>query len=56
MMVWRLREPFYDSDSESLKSFNVGMQGVLILYKGEKEINRSAGLTTTAEIEKQIRG
>lgn len=46
----------YDNDTESLKSFNVGMQGALILYKGEKEISRSAGLTTTAEIEKQIRG
>jgi hypothetical protein len=45
----------YDNDTESLKRFNVGMQGTLILYKGEKEISRSTGLTTAAEIEKQIR-
>ncbi|MBW7910170.1 MAG: thioredoxin family protein [Alphaproteobacteria bacterium] len=46
----------YDNDTESLKKFGVGMQGTLILYKGDKEISRSSGLTTAAEIEKQIHG
>lgn len=46
----------YDNDTESLKKFAVGMQGTLVLYKGDKEISRTTGLTTAAEIEKQIRG
>lgn len=46
----------YDNDTESLKKFNVGMQGALILYKGNSEVSRSAGLTKATDIEKQIMG
>lgn len=46
----------YLNDTESLKKFNVGMQGALILYKGENEVSRSAGLVKSADIVKQIKG
>ena len=46
----------YDNDTESLKKFNVGMQGALILYKGDAEVSRTAGLVKAADIEKQIKG
>jgi hypothetical protein len=46
----------YLNDTASLKKFNVGMQGALILYKGENEISRSSGLVKSADIAKQIQG
>lgn len=46
----------YDNDTESLKKFNVGMQGALILYKGKTEVSRSDALVKAADIEKQLQG
>lgn len=46
----------YLNDTASLKKFNVGMQGALILYKGQNEVSRSAGLVKSADIAKQIKG
>lgn len=45
----------YDTDTASLKKFNVGMQGALILYRGKNEISRSEALVKAPDIEKQIR-
>lgn len=46
----------YDTDTESLKKFNIGMQGALILYKGKTEVSRSDALVKAADIEKQLQG
>lgn len=46
----------YDNDTASLKKFNVGMQGTLILYKGNNEMSRSDALVKAADIEKQLQG
>lgn len=46
----------YDNDTASLKKFNVGMQGVLILYKGKNEVSRSDALVKASDIEKQLQG
>lgn len=44
----------YDHDTESLKKFNVGQQSVLITYKGDHEITRTAGVTDKDEILGQL--
>ncbi len=44
----------YDNDTPSLKKFNVGMQGTLILYKGDKEISRTNALTKATDIQSQL--
>lgn len=46
----------YLNDTQSLKTFNVGMQGTLIVFEGNKEVSRTQGLTETIAIEKQLRG
>jgi thiol-disulfide isomerase/thioredoxin len=46
----------YDNDTASLKKFNIGMQGALILYKGKAEVSRSEALVKATDIEKQLQG
>ena len=46
----------YSNDTANLKKFNVGMQGTLILYKGQNEISRSNALVKASDITKQIDG
>ena len=44
----------FDSQKEALKAFNVSKQSTLIVYKGSKEMGRSTGDTSPANIEKLI--
>ncbi len=44
----------FDSQKEALKAFNVSRQSTLIVYKGSKEMGRSTGDTSPANIEKLI--
>ena len=46
----------YNNDTESLKNFNVGQQGTLILFEGNSEISRTMGSKEPSAILSQIKG
>lgn len=44
----------FDSKKDVLKRFGVRSQSTLIVFKGDKEVNRSTGVTDPAQIRAQI--
>lgn len=44
----------YDNDTASLQKFGVGQQSTLILFTGDREISRSAGVTSISGIQGQL--
>lgn len=41
----------FDTDKPTLKKYKVTMQSTLVAFKGDKEVGRSSGDTTTAGLE-----
>lgn len=44
----------FDSQKDLLRKFGVSMQSTLISFKGQKEVGRSTGDTSTSSIEAQL--
>jgi thiol-disulfide isomerase/thioredoxin len=45
----------FDSEKPTLKTFKVNMQSTLIAFKGDKEVGRSVGDTTSSGIESLVK-
>jgi hypothetical protein len=45
----------FDSAKPTLKTFKVAMQSTLIAFKGDKEVGRSVGDTTSSGIESLVK-
>jgi thioredoxin 1 len=45
----------FDSEKPTLKTFKVNMQSTLIAFKGDKEVGRSVGDTTSSGLESLVK-